>query len=99
MPPAALIGGRPPPLQPPPPLGAPPGHAGRLNLVPPGGAAPDLDEETIRFDVPLNVLEKLLGSDHGAWVRNVSARTGARIQVKRDPAGKCFLELSGQPEQ
>jgi len=98
MPPAALMAGRPPSLQPPPPLGAPPSQAGRLNLVPPGGG-PAMDEETIRFDVPLNILERLLGSDHGAWVRNVSARTGARIQVKRDPAGKCFLELSGQPEQ
>merc|ERR1719188_2130994 len=72
--------------------------AARLNMQ---GARPaaDPDEETLRFDVQLNVLEKLLASESGAWVRNVSSRTGARIQVKRDPAGKYHLEISGKPEQ
>jgi len=60
------------------------------------------DEETLRFDVQLLVLEKLLASEGGGWVRNVCQRTGAKIQVKHDPqaaGGKYYLEISGKPEQ
>merc|ERR1740121_2584746 len=106
MPSAALLGvGRLPMNMPPPPMAMGSqlgGFQARLNLMAQSAMPPGLDEETLRFDVQLHVLEKLLASENGAWVRSVSNRTGARIQVKRDaPAagGKYYLEISGQPEQ
>jgi len=84
MPPSQLYG-RPSPRRPPLPQGA-------------VGAA-GADEETIRFDCQLSVLEKLLSCEGGNWSHGVTAKTGARIQVKRDASGTCFLELIGQPEQ
>jgi len=55
-----------------------------------------LDEETIRFELPKAVAEKVGGNI--TWVRMVEQRTGARITVQRD-GDVMFLEMSGQPEQ
>lgn len=38
-------------------------------------------QETIRFDVSVSVLERLLAHEGGSWIRNVCARTRARIQA------------------
>lgn len=37
--------------------------------------------------------------DGGAWVRAVEQQTGARIAIRHDGDGKCYLEMSGHPEQ
>ncbi|CAE8734084.1 unnamed protein product, partial [Polarella glacialis] len=52
--------------------------------------------ESITFDVPLHLADRVLGN--GSWARSVQERTGARVVVRRD-ATRCQLELCGQPEQ
>jgi len=61
-----------------------------------GSAALSQDEESIKFEIPFALADKVLGN--GAWVQAVRMKTGARIIVNRHP-DKCFLEMSGQPEQ
>jgi len=66
-----------------------------------GGCAPHAiggisDEESIVFDIPLHLADKVLGD--GSWQKSVQEKTGARVIVRRD-ALKCQLELCGQPEQ
>eukprot|EP00434_Breviolum_minutum_P026571 symbB.v1.2.023491.t1/scaffold2085.1/size181108/1 len=66
-----------------------------------GGCAPHAiggvsDEESIVFDIPLHLADKVLGD--GSWEKSVQQKTGARVIVRRD-ALKCQLELCGQPEQ
>lgn len=100
MPPAALYARPPGAVPPPPPPMVSPSPGRMLNLLGMTGGAPAaMDEETIRFDCQLSVLEKLLASEGGNFARNLTSQTGARLQVKRDPSGACFLELIGQPEQ
>lgn len=55
------------------------------------------DEETIRFDVPLHLADRVLGN--GSWVRHIEQKTGARTLVRREPGRCCSLTFSGQPEQ
>jgi len=82
-------------------------HAARAQLATsagqapmPGGCAPQSsagqDEESITFDVPLHLVDKVLGD--GSWQKSVEQKTGARVIVRRDST-RCQLELIGQPEQ
>jgi len=67
-----------------------------------GGCAPASiggagnDEESITFDIPLHLADKVLGD--GSWRQSVESKTGARVIVRRE-ALKCQLELCGRPEQ
>eukprot|EP00435_Cladocopium_sp_Y103_P053183 s1299_g17.t1 len=62
-----------------------------------GGCAPHaIGGESIVFDIPLHLADKVLGD--GSWQKSVQQKTGARVIVRRD-ALKCQLELCGQPEQ
>lgn len=54
------------------------------------------EEETITFDIPLHVADRVLGN--GSWMQLVEQKTGARIATRTD-GSSCCLVLSGQPEQ
>jgi len=72
------------------------GSIAPLLALPPPKRGELLDEETIKFDIPLAIADRVLSG--GTWPRVVEQKTGARIVVLRD-ASSCRLEMSGQPEQ
>lgn len=81
LPPGALAGAVPP------------------GALPPGGVVargPALDEETIGFDIPADVVDRVLVSN---WTRGVEMKTGARVVVSRTSGGGAHLDFHGQPEQ
>ena len=82
----------------PPPPGAPAGGRGRGRGAPAGGrgaGAPDIYD--VYVEIPSLVVGRIIGKA-GATIKEITARSSARVSVDSGAAGMSILHCAGRPE-